>query len=421
MSQLGWVDFSPNQRNKVKTLLTMLNEPGVLDELGIGQIRDAFADLLFPGISTIQTRAKYFIIIPRILREYQALSHSEKQRYKNPEKFLIDLEDDLAKKLVSAHDKNEYGIIGRTKIDSGGVERRPSSVYWNGLKTFEIIKTSLSLPEFIRQLASKDFHSNEYFLNSTEDFDDSNSLKLNKNIFLPDNPEGWKDNLNINLTKKEAVFLKDKFTETPAIQFSIPAQLFKADLAIKTINATFKNNNNNLTQPIDILAETLLTNDKVDEICKQRVRLANEFSLAMLGPHIRYNILLAKNAGFENKKNEYLRQYEEWLATVSSLDTFRIGCELEWFGLVTNVRGIRINDKTKQFISSWCQAIQSNKSENDLDVIVSKQAKNNKGERSLLIKGIEKEQWVGLPRLDYRWSSAKNILKDITVGLNAKT
>jgi hypothetical protein len=29
-----------------------------VDELGIGQIRDGFANLLFPGTSTIQIRAK---------------------------------------------------------------------------------------------------------------------------------------------------------------------------------------------------------------------------------------------------------------------------------------------------------------------------------------------------------------------------
>jgi len=82
MSQLGWIDFSPNEREKVKNVLAMLAEKGTLDELGIGQVRDAFADLLFPGISTIQTRAKYFITVPRILRDYQALTKSKKQSYK---------------------------------------------------------------------------------------------------------------------------------------------------------------------------------------------------------------------------------------------------------------------------------------------------------------------------------------------------
>ncbi|WP_269802668.1 hypothetical protein [Marinobacter sp. G11] len=41
MSSIGWVDFSSSDREKVSQVLAMLQEPGTLDELGIGQIRDA--------------------------------------------------------------------------------------------------------------------------------------------------------------------------------------------------------------------------------------------------------------------------------------------------------------------------------------------------------------------------------------------
>ena len=33
--QLGWIDFSKNERDKVLSVLDLINEPGVLDELGI--------------------------------------------------------------------------------------------------------------------------------------------------------------------------------------------------------------------------------------------------------------------------------------------------------------------------------------------------------------------------------------------------
>lgn len=67
--QLGWIDFSKNERNKVLNVIHLLDEPGAVDELGIGAIRDAFADYFFPGTSTVQTRAKYFLIVPYILKE----------------------------------------------------------------------------------------------------------------------------------------------------------------------------------------------------------------------------------------------------------------------------------------------------------------------------------------------------------------
>lgn len=58
--QIGWVDFSKTERDKVVSILRLLGTQTALDELGIGTVRDAFSDMFFPGISTLQTRAKYF-------------------------------------------------------------------------------------------------------------------------------------------------------------------------------------------------------------------------------------------------------------------------------------------------------------------------------------------------------------------------
>lgn len=68
MMNLGWVDFSHEARKQVLDALDVLEEKGTVDELGIGVLRDAFADKLFPGTSTIQTRAKYFALVPCCVR-----------------------------------------------------------------------------------------------------------------------------------------------------------------------------------------------------------------------------------------------------------------------------------------------------------------------------------------------------------------
>ena len=67
--QLGWIDFSKEDRQKALDVINLLSEQGAVDELGIGIIRDAFANYFFPGTSTIQNRAKYFLIVPYVLRE----------------------------------------------------------------------------------------------------------------------------------------------------------------------------------------------------------------------------------------------------------------------------------------------------------------------------------------------------------------
>ncbi|MGK8889132.1 DUF6361 family protein [Burkholderia gladioli] len=80
MSSIGWIDFSSTDRERVAGVLALLSEAGTLDELGIGQLRDAFADCLFPGFSTVQTRAKYFVTVPQIFDDYWALPPREQRR-----------------------------------------------------------------------------------------------------------------------------------------------------------------------------------------------------------------------------------------------------------------------------------------------------------------------------------------------------
>lgn len=46
-------------------------EAGTVDDLGVGAVRDAIADHLFPGISTIQTRAKYFLFLAWIFKSLE--------------------------------------------------------------------------------------------------------------------------------------------------------------------------------------------------------------------------------------------------------------------------------------------------------------------------------------------------------------
>jgi hypothetical protein len=157
LSSIGWIDFSSTDRERVSGVLALLSEAGTLDELSIGQLRDAFSDSLFPGFSTIQTRAKYFVSVPQIFADYWALTPRERGR-RSLEAYLRDSEDKLAEALVKNHMEDETerdeasptGIIGRERVGQGGAVRRPSSAYWTGLRKFGLIDTGLSLAEFCR-------------------------------------------------------------------------------------------------------------------------------------------------------------------------------------------------------------------------------------------------------------------------------
>lgn len=115
MASIGWIDFSPTHRNRIGTVLDLLRPEGMVDELGLGTIRNALANQLFPGISTIQTRAKYFFIIPYILYDYQAAKPAQR-RGKSPTKFLEDKENDIMWHLAEQYNYVEgNGVIGISK------------------------------------------------------------------------------------------------------------------------------------------------------------------------------------------------------------------------------------------------------------------------------------------------------------------
>lgn len=64
VSTFGWLDTDNEQRRKMLEVVDLFKEEGTVDELGIGSIRDAFADALFPGTSVLQTRLRYVLFIP---------------------------------------------------------------------------------------------------------------------------------------------------------------------------------------------------------------------------------------------------------------------------------------------------------------------------------------------------------------------
>src|ERR1700688_994640 len=63
MSTFVWLDYSERERRKMLDVVDLFREHDTRDELGIGSVRDTFADLFFPGTSTIMTRARYFLLV----------------------------------------------------------------------------------------------------------------------------------------------------------------------------------------------------------------------------------------------------------------------------------------------------------------------------------------------------------------------
>lgn|SRR5690606_5029018 len=71
MPALQWLDFSSSERENILTLLESQKDKSTIDELGLGLIRDAISDHFLPGLSTIQTRARYFLFVAWLLRDLE--------------------------------------------------------------------------------------------------------------------------------------------------------------------------------------------------------------------------------------------------------------------------------------------------------------------------------------------------------------
>ena len=63
-STLTWLDYSERDRRRALDVIDLFRETGMVDELGLASVRNSYSDLFFPGTSTIQTRACYFLLVP---------------------------------------------------------------------------------------------------------------------------------------------------------------------------------------------------------------------------------------------------------------------------------------------------------------------------------------------------------------------
>ncbi|MBE3934530.1 hypothetical protein HJ150_06900 [Vibrio parahaemolyticus] len=418
-SMIGWVDFSSTERERVSQVLAMLKEQGTLDELGIGRVRDAFAEQLFPGFSTIQTRAKYLVTVPHIFHDYTELDTQTRRKTRLLD-YVHEQEDLLAERLVERHkDEKVEGVIGSESVSKGGVARKPSSVYWNAFRQFGIANTRQSLKEFCYQYESSVNQPIHHAGGDDDDDDVATPTSLMQRVPVHESERHWLEEVEIQLTRDEADYLKQKFLNARAIEHSVPCQLFRSSLLKDAldIDQEYVAGEPEHGWRLEALYEWL-KNKEVSQKCKETLRYALEFSQAMEGAHLRYNCLVAHQANNKDNLAKYEKQFEAWRQEYSQSRLFSDGYYQHWL-IAAFPDGIKVNSKTEPFIAKWCQLVADNTPVPQLDEFIKKRATANKGARSLLKKALpEKQGWVGMHKLEYRWPSAVQILRDIEQGLN---
>src|SRR6202042_3667854 len=144
MSTFAWLDHSEKQRRQMLEAIDLFREKDTRDEMGIAGIRDALADMLFPGTGSLQTRARYFLFVPWMYLQFAGARVSSAEVARKSRDFEIALINRLAD---SPDPQGTIGIQARSTL-----QRMPSSIYWNGLRLWRISQFPGSQAEYQRSL-----------------------------------------------------------------------------------------------------------------------------------------------------------------------------------------------------------------------------------------------------------------------------
>jgi hypothetical protein len=399
-SIFSWVDFSDEDREKMVQIIRQLRQPDTIDELGIGSVRDSIANILFPGTTTIQTRAKYMLFVPWILQKM------EKNRVvsENISLRVEKEENKLCKSLLKMGFKE--GVIGA--IAGEGLQRFPSSIYWAGLQTWGIRKFRGSLNDYYQGLNSY------YHLKKGNITRDDQEVFLYRDFGenwdegLPESPQELPGKEGLDLTQSEAQYLLDK------LSINCRESLLTNIICLrKTARKNF------------VWENTFI--DKLNHDLPIKVRHAQNFSEIMQGSALVYNYLLAEKKESEELMNKYKEKLAEWQMTMSSRAEIFLNWNIEHFWtLVYSERTINVSSRTKRFINQWIEIVLKNIDDifinkEEINLLINGREIEVKGRRARLRNPDYLAKWssaAGTQQLNYRWRVVKRIVNDIISGLN---
>lgn len=390
---LGWIDFSKSERNKVLSVLDRLSEPGTVDEMGIAPVRDGFADLFFPGTSTIQTRAKYFLMIPYIFRDLERNDETDPRRQLT---IMEEKEKECAKLLLEKNGADD-GIIGSRSLPDGWVKRPPSSIYWAGLRTYGIFTRNLTLWEYLRasciQKSRKDAvkklgnRKEKNDEDTVEDDLDAGGIEHIHFWTVETYKSGWAEDLNLPLKADEGAYLKRQIIRSRPD--SMLAYVLKHDLKeeIQACN-TFQD----MRTLMQIFPETI----------RQDYMLAYDFSQFHAVLLVLYNDILA-----DGKNTEIGQELNRMMPNLPQI------AEIDLEGIIIKLKLSR-NPELCKFLRKSKAAMASLDME-ELKKLISRRERDLKTDRAKTLHpgSLDPQASFKPSFLGYRFRNAKTLIRDI--------
>jgi hypothetical protein len=415
-SQFAWLDYSEQERRKAQDVVRLFQDKGTVDELGIGTVRDALADYLFPGVSTIQTRARYFLFIPWI---HLGMERDKIATSKAPG-IGRHREVELIKALLESDDHE--GIIGREAV--GDLQRLPSAVYWAGLRVLGMRRCPGAREHYYRSLDNY-YRSHHLRRTNAEDgIAEALGHQVNWHESLPPAPDDFPHTAALELRRIDADYLHQQ----------ILAQVPDSMLAFTVDRAQWES------------VQFPWQHPDVADVGPNLGKVLNDarnFSLVMHGAAILYNLLMAekRTATFKAANNNgeaesagvfapahYREVFVEWAAAIDrrlpELQSW--SADLGPFWQTVKSVNQRIHPSTEKFIQTWIEyALQESPAtladkRKARDLIQQRERRMKRG-RARLSNPRALELWggeSGMSRLAYRWSQGQTIVDDILQGLS---
>ena len=230
--EIGFVNFNQEALNRANKVMKLLQGQGAIDELGLGRIRDAFSNTMFPGMSVLQTHAKYFLLMPAL---YAYLEKTRITDVREARSIVRDSEIKLTYRLMEGSAKDMVGIIGADMLrrGEGHVKYDPTYVYLAGLETFGLIPHGINIYATLAERSAMFQNTPKKQKGNEDGADDSDDLLGNRQIFIPcgeDYGFGTREPLNITLSHKEAETLKHKIiasTKGSMLSYLLDSGLYK--------------------------------------------------------------------------------------------------------------------------------------------------------------------------------------------------
>jgi hypothetical protein len=401
-STFTWLDYSERDRRRALDVIDLFRESGTVDELGVGTIRDAFSDLLFPGTSTIQTRACYFLLLPWTYLRLERL-RTRSARVAESARW-----EELRLNEVLLKGPDTDGVFGSTK--GKALKRLPSAAYWGGLASWGILLFPgfqhgyfQSLDSFYKKLQTPDPQA--------ADPESRSAPPTNWHPHVPPAPKGFPDVASVALRHEDAEYLRDRILSRHS--GTLLAELVSGPRTALAVD-----------QPWDVEGSMAIP-PKLREVLHH----ARLFSTTMNGAALLYNLMLAEKRRHADWIDRYRERLGDWAIQMEALGAEFAHWKQDEIGKLWEVvkrSARRPHPAAEYFVSQWLDLLPPKHGfQHVADSVPARrliQARELrlKGGRARLYSQRHLELWggaSGTSPMNYRWSDARVILRDIHDGL----